>query len=245
MSEDTFLPRRLDRAFSHLAVPEAAKALMLYNNPAYVSFWDDHVGTRTGSWPAGTPYAATVGTGSEVIGLTAAVGGTMTLTTAAGGTDSAGQALGLNWNGDKGIYFICRFKIDDITLSKFEVGLTDSLADDGAVLNKTTTNTFTATDCAVFVRDTGDNTTTAFVTNGGTTDGDADAALAAVDGAYMIAEIVVQGDVAVGYLNGVNVGSGNIQGGNALTPWVYVEELTTDSEARVLTVDYWGIIGPR
>ena len=44
-------------------------------------------------------------------------------------------------------------------------------------------------------------------------------------------------------MNGVQIGSGNIEGGNALTPWAYCETLT--GSTRTLTLDYWGIMGPR
>ena len=243
MADTDFMPRRLDRSFERLAYPAALKSLLLANNPAYCYFWDDFVGTRTGTWPAGTPYAATVGNGTEVIGITQAVNGTMTLTTAGSSSNSAGQGLGLNWNGDQSIYFIARYHISDITNSKYEIGLTDSVADDGAVNVKQASTTFTATDCAVFVRDTTENTTTAFVSNGGAADGDADSGLADINSTFVIAEIVVQGNVAVGYMNGVQIGSGNIEGGNALTPWAYCETLT--GSTRTLTLDYWGIMGPR
>ena len=243
MADTDFMPRRLDRSFERLAYPAALKSLLLANNPAYCYFWDDFVGTRTGTWPAGTPYAATIGGGTEVIGLTQAVNGTMTLTTAGTTGNSAGQGLGLNWNGDNGIYFIARYHISDITNSKYEIGLTDVTSDDGAVDVKTGTTTFTATDCAVFVRDTTENTTTAFVSNGGTTDGDSDSGLADINSTFVTAEIVVKGDVAVGYLNGVQIGSGNIEGGNALTPWAYCE--TRTGSTRTLTLDYWGVMGPR
>ena len=67
-----FLPRKLYNAFSKGGyLSEPLKGLIaLQGNPEYVSFWDDHIGTRSGTWPAGTPYAATVGTNTEVIGLT-------------------------------------------------------------------------------------------------------------------------------------------------------------------------------
>lgn len=244
MSNIDFLPRRLDRAFDRLAFPESAKALfaMQQGNPAYVNFWEDFVGTRSGTWPAGTPFAATVGTGTEVIGITQAVGGTMTLTTGGTSGNTAGQGLGLNWKGDNGVYFIARAKLDTITSSKIEIGLTDAVTDDGAVDVKATP-TFTATDCAVFVRDTTENTTVAFVTNGGAVDGDADWSGTFEADTFYTFEIVVSDNTATGYINGQLVGSGGIEGGNALTPWFYVETLTTGT--RTLTVDYVGCVGPR
>lgn len=192
-----------------------------------------------------------MGTGTEVIGLTQAVGGTMTLTTGSAGSDTAGQGLGLNWSGDRGFYMIARCKLATrITDVKFEIGMTDAVNDDGAVAVKSTP-TFTATDCALFVYDTTDDTEVTFVSNGGTTDGNADATnFDIVNDTYFVVEIVCKGptdttgDNVAGYLNGQLIGSGNINGASPLTPWAYVEDLA-QSAATVFTVDYWGVIGPR
>src|SRR3989304_2939833 len=252
MPATDFLPRKLYNAFSRAGFPsEPIKGLLaLLGNPEYVAFWDDHLGTRSGTWPAGTPYASTVGTGTEVIGLTQAVGGTMTLTTGNAGSDSAGQGLGLNWSGDRGFHFIARLKIDRITDSKFEIGMTDAVNDDGAVAVKATP-TFTATDCGLFVFDRTDDAEVTFVSNGGTTDANADAtAFDIVADTYFVVEIVCKGatdttgDNIAGYINGQLIGSGNIDGANPLTIWAYVEDLAT-STATILTVDYWGCVGPR
>lgn len=246
-----FLPRRLYNAFSkggYLSDP--LKGLIaLQGNPEYVSFWDDHIGTRSGSWPAGTPYASTVGTGTEVIGLTQAVGGTMTVTTGNGGSDTAGQGLGLNWSGDRGFYFIARLKVARITSIKFEVGMTDSVSTDGAV-NVKATPTFNATDCALIVYDTTDDSNATFVSNGGTTDGNSDWTGTIAADTYFVVEIVgkgatdTTGDNVVGFINGQQVGSGNINGASPLTIWAYVKDNATSS-ATTLTVDYWGCVGPR
>ena len=248
-----FLPRKLFNAFSRLGLAsEPLKGLLaLQGNPEYVGFWDDFIGTRGGTWPASTPYAATTGTGTEVIGITQAVGGTMTLTTGANADDSAGQGLGLNWSGDRGFYFVCRAKLNTITDAKFEIGMTDDEAGDdtGEVATKATP-TFNATDCALFAFDTVDDTNVTFVSNGGTTDANADAtAFTLAADTYFVMEIVgkgptdTTGDNVAGYINGQLVGSGNINGASPLTPWVYVETNTTAT--RTLTVDYWGVIGPR
>ena len=249
MSNIDFLPRRLDRAFDRLAFPEAAKALfaMQQGNPAYVNFWDDFVGDSAGTWPASANwgYPATAGTGTEVIAIGALENGALVMTTGANANDSAGQGVGLHWKGDNGIYFICRFKIDSVSSSKFEVGLAAAVAGDtGAVATKATP-TFQATigaDCAVFVFDTADDGLITFVSNGGAVDGNADTIAAAAD-TYYIVEIVVQDNTASGYLNGNLIGSGNIEGGTLVTPWVYVETNTTAT--KTLTVDYIGCVGPR
>ena len=258
MPATDFLPRRLYNAFSRAGfASEPLKGLLaLQGNPEYVSYWDDFLGTRGGTWPASTPYAAVVGTGTPVIGITQAVNGTMTLTTGSTGSDTAGQGFGLNWSGDNGFYFIARLKATTrITNVKIEVGMTDAVGDDGAVLLKATP-TFTATDCALFVLDTTEDGEVTFVSNGGTTDANADATdfdIAA--NTFFVVEIVgggpttatgasTTGDNVAGYINGQLIGSGNIDGANALTPWFYIEDLA-QSAATTLTVDYWGCIGPR
>ncbi len=164
MPATDFLPRRLYDSFTRSArFSDSLKSLIaLQANPEFSALWDDFTGTRTGTWPAGTPYSATVGTGTEVIGITQAVGGTLTLTTGGTSGNSAGQGFGLNWSGDRGFYFISRCKLSRTTNVKFEIGMTDAVDDDGAVDVKATP-TFTAADCAVAVYDTSDDTKVTFV----------------------------------------------------------------------------------
>ena len=253
MPATDFLPRKLYNAFSRAGFgSDPLKGLMaLQWNPEFDSYFDNFLGAPTDTWPAGSPYAATVGTGTEVIGITSAPGGTLTLTTGTGGSDTAGQGFGLNWSGDRGFYFIARAKMATrITNAKFEIGMTDSVADDGAVATKATP-TFTATDCALFVFDTTDDGEVTFVSNGGTTDANADATdFDLANDTYFVVEIVCRGatdttgDNVAGYINGQLIGSGNINGASALTPWFYIEDLA-QSAATTFTVDYWGCVGPK
>ena len=251
MPSTDFLPRRLYNAFARGGfASEPLKGLLaLHGNPEYVSFWDDFLGTRGGTWPASTPYAAVVGTGVPVVGITQAINGTMTLTTGANANDSAGQGLGLNWSGDDGFYFIARCKLDTITSAKFEIGMTDAVGDDGAVTTKATP-AFTATDCGLFVFDTTEDGEVTFVSNGGTTDANADATdFDIVADTYFVVEVVCKGptdttgDNAAGYINGQLIGTGNINGASPLTIWAYC--LTRTTATRTFTVDYWGCVGPR
>ena len=132
---------------------------------------------------------------------------------------------------------------------KFETGMTDAVNDDGAVATKSTP-TFTATDCAIAVLDTTEDDNVTFVSNGGTADANADWSGTLVSDTYLVVEIVgkgatdTTGDNVVCFINGTQVGSGNINGASPLTPWWYIEDLAT-SAATTLTVDYWGCIGPR
>lgn len=244
MPTGIFLPRRMDRAFSRLSPNSREKALLLFNNPAYVSFWDDFMGDALDA-----RLSATSGTGTEVVGITAGLGGFMTLTSGANANDSAGIGVGLHWSGDNGVYMIARAKIDSVAASKFEIGLSDAVVsrDTGAVATKATP-TFTATDFAGFVFDTTDDGLITFVSNGGTTDGNADGPAAVAD-TFAIFEIIVNGptsttgDFASGYLNGALIGAGNINGATPISPWIYLETNTTAT--KTLTVDYVGCVGPR
>jgi hypothetical protein len=248
MADINFLPRRANRAWGRFADgSEALKTMLaLQGNPGYASFWDDFIGDSAGTWPASANwgYPATVGVNTEVIALAGGLNGLLTLTTAGSSGDGAGQGVGLHWNGDSGVYFIARAKLDTLATSKFEIGLTDSVADEGGAVDTKATPTFTATDCAVFVRDTTDDTNVTFVTNGGSVaDANADWSGTFAADTFYIFEVVVQNNIASGYINGQLVGSGGIEGGNLLTPWAMVE--TQTAATRTLTLDYWGCTGPR
>lgn len=252
MARNTFMPKNLRGAWGNIGpVGENLRSILAMGAdiPDYVRWFDHFVGDSAGTWPASANwgYPATAGTGTEVITLEALAGGQLLLTTGANANDSAGQGVGLHWTGDNWIYFVGRISLDSITTSIVECGLTDSLADDtGAVATKATP-TFTATDCALFVRDTTDDTNLTFVSNGGTTDANADWSGTFSAGTWYTIEVVVggpsatTGDNATGYVNGQRVGSGNINGATLLTPWFYVETLTTAT--RGLSVDYGGCVG--
>ena len=252
MPTGVFLPRRMDRAFSRFAGDERLKSLLaLQGNPEYYSWFDDFLGDSAGIWPASANwgYPATFGTGTEVISTTAAIGGVLTLVTGANANDSAGQAVGLHWNGDSGFYFAARLKIDTIASSIIEVGMKGEVTGDtGAVATKATP-TFTSADVAAFVRDTTDDINMTFVSNGGAVDGNADWSGTWAADTYYFVEIVgtgptgTTGDNVTGYINGQRVGSGNIDGAIALTPYFYVETLT--AATRTLSVDYGLCVGKR
>ncbi len=252
MATGMFLPRRMDRAFSRMGADERLKSLLaLHGNPEYYSWWDDFIGDSAGTWPASANwgYPATAGTGTEVISLTAAVGGVLTLETSTSANDSAGQAVGLHWNGDSGFYFAARFKLDTLATSIIEVGLNNAVTGDTGAVNVKSVPSFTSGHCAVFCRDTTDDTNLTFLSNGGTTDANADWTGTFAADTYYFVEIVgtgptgTTGDNVSGYINGQLVGSGNIDGSQSLTPWFYVETLTT--AARTLSVDYGLCVGRR
>lgn len=239
MAGTDWLPRRVDRAFDRLASSDPEKNLlaMMPGNPRFLNWWDDFVGDSLDA-----RYQASFGTGTEVQGITAAGGGTATLTTGTTSGDSCGLTLGLHWTASEQIYFIARAKIDNIATSKFEIGLSDGIARDG-VVNVKATPTFNATNGAVIIRDTTEDTATTFITaNGGAVGANVDSTIAAVADTYFIVEIVVKGGFASGYINGNLVGGGAIASSAVLTPHALVTTRTTAT--RTLTIDYWGITSP-
>jgi len=246
----TFLPQRLDKAFSKTSFSAGTnlKTLMAASiaNPAYVVYFDDFLGQTAGTWPASANwgYPATVGTNTEVIGITAnTIGGALTLTTAGTSGDSAFQSVGRHWNGTKGFYSIFKANATTITTAKFEIGMVDSVTTNEAIATKATP-TFNMTTGAVFCFDTNDDTKVTFITAaGGVVGANADWSGTLVAGTDLVFEIVGAGAVATGYINGQKVGDGAITAATALTP--YFGALTRTAATRALVVDYAGCIGPR
>jgi hypothetical protein len=242
MANTNFLPSRLDIAFSRLAFPESLKTLIaMQGNPAYCAWYDDFLGDEVD-----TKYPANGGTGTQVVGITAAVGGTLTIASQGNqATDSGIQTgPGLHWNGDLGFYFIARAKISSLATVKFSLGVTDEQTDTGPINSKASA-TFNVSDLAVFSFDTADDTNLTLQTNGGTTDLNVDTTFTMVADTYTIFEIKAQDNHVSFYVNGRYVGGGAevIEGGVAMMPVFYIEQ--NDTAARTMTVDWMGIVGPR
>src|SRR5512146_433332 len=241
MASLKFMPRKLQTAFSRLAMPEAAKAILtLVDNPEYCVWTDDFIGDALDA-----RYASSVGSGTEVVGITAGVNGLLTVATQGNADgDTAGVGLGLHWEGALGVYFAAYVKLNPITNAKFEIGLTDSTADDGAIDVKATP-TFTATDCALFVYDTTDDTNVTFITcANGTVGANVDSTFTLAADTFFWVEIVVQDGQASGYINGQYVGGGAITSTAPLTPWFYAGAVGAATGVTT-TCDWLGIIGPR
>lgn len=241
MADINFLPSRLDLAFSRLAFPEAAKALFAFQagNPAYCSLWDDFIGDALDA-----KYAASVGTGTQTVGVTEGLNGTATLTTDTNTNDSAGLLYQRHWDGTRGFYFIARAKLDTITLSKFEIGVADAVTGDTGMVATKATPTHTGTSYAVFCRDTTDDTNVTFISAaGGATGANSDWSGTFSADTYYTFEIRGQNGAVSGYINGQFVGGGAITAATDVTPHLFVQ--TRTGAARTLTVDYQGIIGPR
>lgn len=248
VTSSPYLPRRYDRAFkkigSHGSAEHALHAFSL-SNPTYCNYFDHFMGQSAGTWPASANwgYPATVGTGTEVIGIKAgSKGGQLSIATGSSQDDSAYQSVGLHWTGTDGFYFIAKFQIDVITTLKFEAGMVDSITTNGAVATKATP-TFNMTTGAVVCFDTTDDTNITFITAaGGVVGANADSAIALAAATNFIVEVVGVGGVASGYINGNYIGGGAITAATALTPYIGVTTRTT--AVKTMLVDYMGCTGP-
>lgn len=168
----------------------------------------------------------------------------------------AGQGLGLHFSGDRG--FLAEFLVktpSTVTNFKFEVGVTDDdSADAGVVTLKQAVPTVKANEAAVLVFDTDDNTAFDLVTvkAGGTAVRNVVAApsIIAASTFYNIAIRCGPTDFAELYM-GV-AGSGPMQrvaqqalaleGGVALTPWVFCQ--TRTGTERILELHKWRVTEP-
>lgn len=241
MADIDWLPSRVDAAWDRLALPENVKAILsLQGNPAYAAWFDHFLGDAVNGI-----YPSNGGTGTQVVGITAAVGGTLTLTTQGNqATDSAIQSiLELNWDGDHGFYFACKAKVSTLTDVKFSIGMSDAQADTGPINSKGSA-TFHASDLAAFSFDTADDTNLTLQTNGGSTDLNFDTSHTMVADTYTIFEIKAQNNHVSFFINGKYVGGGAeiIEGGVAMQPYFYIEQ--NGAGAVTMTVDWVAIGGP-
>lgn len=168
------------------------------------------------------------------------------------GTDDdgyAGQGMGLQFTGDRGVLFEAILRTPaDITTLKFEIGLSDA-DDDAGAINAKATPTFTASDCAVFVFDRDDDANLAFITresDGGTSVATQDLSIVtiATSTTYRFA-IRVEGNTVKAWVNGVAVPAGNhtIEGGTKLTPWAFCQARAV-SASRTVQLHKWRCIQP-
>ncbi len=184
-----------------------------------------------------------------------ALGGTATLTSDTDNTDNSYAGInltGAEWLGDNDAMFEVRLQIDDTTPVKIEIGFTDSKADAGAV-NSLASNTFTATDCALWIKDFEDGGNTeafqgvATRTTSGAITKIEDSAIPTIDAAtYYTFRVQLRQDFAQWSID--NADGNRIyesvwvadaqQGGNALFPWLFVRN-RDGTDDHTLTVDYF------
>lgn len=205
--------------------------------------------------PATNGTSAAVGTGTGGRGLT--------LTTGTDDNGYAGIAQALAFSGDLGFLFECWLELPaDITTMKFEAGVTDALADAGAVLVKATP-TQTADDYGVFVFDTDDDTALAFHSAKATTVVATEGLDTLVASDLLYLAVRAPGIHAnnsggdnlqffyrvgtTGHLRGMSTdghgGGAAIEGASLLTPWIFAQA-RAGSASRILTVLKWRCIGP-
>jgi hypothetical protein len=157
----------------------------------------------------------------------------------------AGQGVGMQYTGDRGVLLQGIVRTPSaVTTLKIEFGLSDADDDAGAV-NVKATPSATAADFAVFVVDTDDDTNIGFVSaKAGTLTATQDIQAVAASTTYRFA-IRVEGDAVSGWLNGTQVAGGShvIEGGNALTPWCFVQA-RAGSASRTVQLHKWQVIQP-
>ena len=183
--------------------------------------------------------------------------------TAGDSTASSELSTGLAFRGDRSCVMVALLAVDIITSVKIEVGFTDVATDAGAVAIKATP-TFNATDCALWVLDTNDNTNWEGVAaNNGDTSPMATVEagisptaatnewlmveLLRTDSANSQCAVIFRRFTEAGQMTyGPEVGSSTAIGGQAdpqgpnsnvlLTPWIYVE--ARNATSKTLSLDY-------
>ena len=192
------------------------------------------------------PAAKTNGTSAAVTFAEHNENGYLSMVTGTSDNGYAGQGLGMQFTGDRGVMaeFIVKTPAA-VTTMKIEVGLSDADDDAGAVNVKATPNA-TASDYAVFVADTDDDTVVGFHSaKAGTITASEDTGLTlAVNTTYRFA-VRVEGDNVTAFCNGAVVAehSDGIEGGSKLTPWVFAQA-RTGSASRILQLHKWRAIQP-
>ena len=239
MTDYNYLPRNYLRSFRRAAnASDAVRNMMLLAHPGYATIFDNFLGDAIN---ATYETAKTNGTSAAVT----VAGSQLVMTT---GTDDNGYAgLGpwVGWKGDNGIYFESAQSVSSIATGvKFEVGLTDSAQDAGAVATKATP-TGTADDFCVLVLDTDDNAEWDIISeldNGGPV-ANHENVFTAVGGVVFRTEFVMQNDLVAVFINGQNVGGGSCQGGDLMTPWWFTQA-RAGTDSRTGNVEYVFCTGP-
>ena len=201
-------------------------------------FWGDAL---LGLYPA----AKTNGTSAAVTFTEHNANGYLDLVSGTTNNGYAGQGLGLQFTGDRGVLaeFIVRTPAA-ITTMKFEVGLSDA-DDDAGAINIKATPSFTAADTAVFVVDTDDDANIAFISaKGGSGTATQDIQALTASTTYRLAVRAI-GDSVEGFINGTQVAGhdAGIEGGSALTPWAFVQA-RAGSASRTLQLHKWRVTQP-
>ena len=193
------------------------------------------------------PAAKTNGTSAAVTFTEHNTNGYLDLVSGTQTEGYAGQGLGMNFTGDRGVLLEGIIKLPaDITYMKWEFGFSDADDDAGAV-NVKATPSVTATDFAVFVFDTDDDTNIGFVSAIGGDGGKVATQdiRAAVASETLRLAVRIETDSVSAFINGTQVAGGThqIQGGNGITPWVFVQA-RDNSKSRTVQLHKWRAIQP-
>jgi len=233
------LPRRVALAFRNASDDEAALDILLKSmRPDWHTIRTNFFGDALDSnWAAGVVDAGPSGS--------ITIANKMTLTTGATDNGHYGQGPGLAWKGDNGVYFeTIAAPGSAITTVKYEIGLTDAVADAGAVATKATP-TGTADDFCVLVFDRDDNAELDLISeldNGGPVANAENVATVAAS-TYLRAQFRALGDSVGVSINGRQVGIGSLQGGDLVTPWVFAQA-RAGAASRTLDTRWFFCAGP-
>lgn len=237
MADINRLPRNWAKAMRNAnAASEGARNIIMLADPGYEVLYTHFLGDAL---PAEWVAAKTNGTSAA----NTVAASRLTMTSGTDDDGYAGQGFGLFWSGDKGFYMESMQALNTLTTSKIEVGVSDATDDAGAVATKATP-TATATDFCVLVRDTDDNTDLDLISQKASgVAANAEGVYAVVGGTYFRTEFRGQNDFVSVFVNGNNVGAGNIEGGTAITPWFFTQS-RAGTASRVQTVEYLLMVGP-
>jgi hypothetical protein len=226
--------------------------LLAASDMDYNEFKDDFRGDQL---LAIYPAAKTNGT-SAAVTFTEHNNGQLDFVTGTDDNGYAGQGLGLQYNGDRGV--TCEFHIQtpsSLADFKFEAGLADADDDAGAVDVKATP-TGTGTDFAVVIYDSDDDSALSLVHSKAGSLAKVDFALTlAVSTRYHIA-LRADGDDVKAMVRSLGASSGareevvanavagaGLEGGNDLTPWVFAQA-RAGSASKTLILNKWRAIEP-
>lgn len=223
-----------------------------------VHFFDDFLGDTINL----DNYAVANGGGAGVASFAINVqsGGVIRATTgtANDATASASLIMPLNWYGDKNCGMEVRWKLEtSVAAYKVEIGFADAVpSSNTGVVNDEDTPTGYGADFAIMSIDTSETfKTPGFYTDGSTTDqGIKRTSGAGIPGmlnndgvtpiisTYITTRVQLVGNSAYCWVNGKLIAShdddpeGNVEGGVALAPWIYVAANSATSKS--LDVDY-------
>lgn len=227
--------------------------LLAPNDFFYNTFVDDFRGDeKFGLYPA----AKTNGTSAAVTFTEHNAHGFLDFITGTDNAGYAGQGLGLQYTGDRGILGEFLFTTPaSIANYKFEVGFSDADDDAGAVATKATP-TSTATDYAVLVYDTADDSSLQLIhAKAGVTAAVEDTNFTlAVSTLYYVTFRIIGDDVkaTIRGLTGTPsaeftyanaVAAAGIEGGTALTPWFFTQA-RAGTASKTTPLSKWRTIEP-